>query len=152
MKKVCTIGYFLIMALLILTMSGCGGSSSGGGSTATQSAQSRRMVFTSSALKRDGSYNLYRGDQVSTIEGITSKYYLAPVTRGTEEITMNLEFDSAVSQDLPFMITDSDGSTVLFYYNPQRHRHRHSDSKRYTLRRFPAEALVLELDAHGLIG
>ena len=120
MKKVCFTVYLLIMALLVLTMSGCGGSSSsGGGSTTTQSAQSRRMVFTSSALKRDGSYNLYRGDQVSTIEGITSKYYLAPVTRGTEDITMNLEFDSAVSQDLPFMITDSDGSTVLFYYNPK---------------------------------
>ena len=119
MKKFCITVYLLIMALFVLTMSGCGGSSSSGGGSTTQSAQSKRMVFTSSALKRNGSYNLYRGDNLGTIEGITSKYYLAPVTRGNESITMNLEFANAVSQDLPFMITESDGSTVLFYYNPK---------------------------------
>ena len=119
MKKFCITVYLLIMALFVLTMSGCGGSSSSGDGSTTQSAQSKRMVFTSSALKRNGSYNLYRGDNLGTIEGITSKYYLAPVTRGNESITMNLEFANAVSQDLPFMITESDGSTVLFYYNPK---------------------------------
>ena len=122
MKKFCITVYLLIMALLVLTMSGCGGSSSsGGGSTTTQSAQSKRMVFTSSALKRNGSYSLFRGNNVD-VRGTTAKYYLAPastISRGTEDITMNLEFSNAVSQDLPFVITEaSDESKVLFAYNP----------------------------------
>lgn len=121
MKKFCATLYFVAMSLLVLSLSGCGGSTVGnisGESETTKDAQSRRMAITSPVFKRGGTYSIFRGDQVGASVN-TAKYYLAPVTRGTEDITMNLEYSSAVSQDLPFMITDSDDMTVLFYYNPK---------------------------------
>ena len=118
MKKFCVTFYLFAMALLVFAMSGCGGSSSNKfPSSTTQSAESRRITFTSPALQRNGKYRLYRGDTVR-VAGTNARYYLAPVTRGTEDITMNLEFAGAVSQDLPFIITDEQGVNVLFSYNP----------------------------------
>lgn len=124
MKKFCVTVYFFVMALCVLTMSGCGGGGSdapvsGNNGNTTQSAESRRMILTSPALKRNGSYKLYRGDRV-TVWGTNAKYYLAPVARGNEDITMNLEFAGAVSQDLPFVITEAgDDTNILFSYNPK---------------------------------
>lgn len=123
MKKFFVTVYLFVMALFVLTMSGCGGS--GGGPQAvynpnkptTQSAQNRTMIFSSPALKRNGKYSIFRGDQVGVI-GTNAKYYLAPVAKGSETITMNLEYTAAISQDLPFVITESDDSTVIFSYNP----------------------------------
>lgn len=109
---------------MVLSLSGCGGS--GGGTqmgynpdsdTTAKSAQSRRMIIKSPAFKRDGTYSIFRGDKVA-VSGTSAKYYLAPVERGSETITFNLEYASAVSEDLPFVITDSDDSFVLFSYNP----------------------------------
>ncbi|MBR1437132.1 MAG: hypothetical protein IJ587_01215, partial [Synergistaceae bacterium] len=124
MKKFCTTIYFIAAALMVLSLSGCGGS--GGGTqmgynpdsdTTAKSAQSRRMIIKSPAFKRDGTYSIFRGDKVA-VSGTSAKYYLAPVERGSETITFNLEYASAVSEDLPFVITDSDDSFVLFSYNP----------------------------------
>ena len=120
MKKFCVTVYLLAMAGLVFVMSGCGSSSDGPLQSYTESSESKRMIFTSSALKRNGKYNLFRGDKV-TVQGTNAKYYLAPsseISRGTEDVTMNLEFAGAVSQDLPFVITEEDGSSVLFAYNP----------------------------------
>ena len=120
MKKFCTALYFVLMAVLTIATlhSSCG--SSGGsvsGDTSTKSSQAKRMAITSSAFKRNGSYNIYRGSTVSVI-GTSAKYYVTPENHGTEKLTMNLEYQSAVSEDLPIVITDSDDSTVIFSYIP----------------------------------
>ena len=120
MKKFCTALYFVLMAVLTLATlhSSCG--SNGGsvsGDTSTKSSQAKRMAITSSAFKRNGSYNIYRGSNVSVI-GTSAKYYVTPENHGTEKLTMNLEYQSAVSEDLPIVITDSDDSTVIFSYIP----------------------------------
>ena len=159
MKKFCVAVYLLALALMVFTMSGCGGSSGGdvqiqnqtnnqtdnntngntnqnqngntdtntntNGNTNTETqaqaeakaAQSKRMIISSPALKRGESYRLYRGSGVK-VSGTTAKYYAAPSAGSTEKMVMNLEFSSAVSEDLPFIITDSTGTNVLFSYNP----------------------------------
>ena len=131
MKKFCVTFYLFILASFVFAMSGCGGSSGGtvaindngsGGNTSTQSAQSRRMIFTSSALKRGKNYRLFLGKNANALELNTPenpKFFLPPVTRGSEDITLNLEFSSEVNPDLPFMITEGDGETVVFSYNPK---------------------------------
>ena len=119
MKKILSMLYLFIMALFVFSMSGCGGSGGGVQTARTQqSLQSRRMIVTSRALKRDGSYNIFRGNQVGII-GTTAKYYVAPVTRGSEDITLNLEFFNSISDDVPFIITENGSDTdVIFAYNP----------------------------------
>ena len=82
-----------------------------------KAAQSKRMIISSPALKKGESYRLYRGSGVA-VTGTTAKYYAAPSAGSTEKVVMNLEFSSAVSEDLPFIITDSTGTNVLFSYNP----------------------------------
>lgn len=141
MKKFLVTVYFFILASFVFAMSGCGGSgggtvaindngSGGGGTdngsdgdrTTNQSAQSRRMIFTSSALKRGENYRLFLGKNANALELNTPenpKFFLPPVTRGSEDITLNLEFSSEVNPDLPFMITEGDGETVVFSYNPK---------------------------------
>jgi|GEM_PF-4962361 len=132
MKKICVTVYLFALALMVFAMSGCGGSSGGDvklnqqsqtqeeQQTTTQSAQSRTMVIKSPALKRNGKYSLFRGNDVVLL-GTSAKYYAAPesvVSRDGETIVMNLEYTSSVSEDLPFVLTDSDDRTVIFAYNP----------------------------------
>ncbi|MBQ4431444.1 MAG: hypothetical protein II877_08055, partial [Synergistaceae bacterium] len=124
MKKFSATVYLFTLALLAFAVmgSGCGGSGGGdvqiNNQTQTQSAQSRRMIISSPALTRGETYRLYRGNTVG-VSGTTAKYYAAPVSSNSENIVMNLEYANAVSEDLPFIITDSDGVNVLFSYNPK---------------------------------
>lgn len=135
MKKFCVTVYLFALSLMVFAMSGCGGNSGGDvklnqqsqsqtqeeQQTTTQSAQSRTMVIKSPALKRNGKYSLFRGNKVGTTLATPTKYYAAPasaVSRGSETLVMNLEYTSAVSEDLPFVITESDDYTVIFAYNP----------------------------------
>lgn len=125
MKKFHGIIYVLLLAALILPMSGCGGGSSGGGSNdggnndgGSNSQADKLMVVTSSLLTKGGSYKLYRGDKVKAAfpdANANPKYYAAPVS-GSGSVTLNLEFADALGDDQPFMITS--GDNVIFYYNP----------------------------------
>ena len=116
--------YLFMMALAVLSFSGCGGSSSGGGSSQTQAGN--LMVITSPALKVGDSYKLYRGDKVGVrsqvSEDYNPTYYVAPHDKD-EAVVMNLEFaDSLSGGNQPFAITidDDDGTEkMVFYYNPK---------------------------------
>ncbi|MBQ7153998.1 MAG: carbohydrate-binding domain-containing protein [Synergistaceae bacterium] len=119
MKKFAAIFYLLAFAALILPLSGCGGGSSGGGGESqTQTAQDRLMVITSSLLKQNSSYKLYRGRNVSARfnDNSSPTYYVAPGTSG-QNVTINLEFANDLGDDQPFMIT-TDEDSVVFFYNP----------------------------------
>lgn len=120
MKKFSTLIYLLIIAALIIPLSGCGGSSSSDDDQQTQSSQGNLMIVTSRLLKRNSSYKLYRGNKFSLkINGqdFNGKYYAAPISTGNS-VTMNLEFAEPLSGDMPFMITEASNDNVVFYYNP----------------------------------
>ena len=122
MRKVFRLVYLLVMAGLVLSMSGCGGSSSSSSSSTANTG--RLMVIASPLLKQGNSYKFYRGDKVSAISSASAdynpSYYAAPIA-GSESVAVNLEFtDYIVADDQPFMITEAeDDSKVVFYYNPK---------------------------------
>ena len=119
LKKFSTIIYFLMMALLVFSLSGCGHSDDDNvASSSTNTAASPLMVLTSNNLVSGDEYTIYRGSNVS-VTGTEAKYYVAPAaTTGGQELTMNLEFSGNASNDLPYIICDSTGTNVLFSYNP----------------------------------
>ena len=122
MRKVFRLIYLLVTALLVLSMSGCGGSSST--SSIISGNTGRLMVISSPVLKQGGSYKFYRGDKVSAASSATASYdvsyYVAPIA-GSDAVAVNLEFtDSILYDDQPFMITEADNdANVVFYYNPK---------------------------------
>ena len=122
MKKFCRIIYVLVMAALVLSMAGCEWFDDDDEvkKKSSVSTEGKLMVITSSALKRDESYLIYRGDKVRvTGTQNNAKYYVAPISEGDEEITINLLFKDTLSEDLPFVISKADDDyTVVISYNP----------------------------------
>ena len=121
MRKVFRLLYLLTMAIMVLSMSGCGGSSSSSSSSSGNSG--RLMVISSPVLEKGSSYKFYRGNKVSVRASSASydvSYYVAPIA-GSEIVGVNLEFAQSISGDnQPFMITKADDdSKVVFYYNPK---------------------------------
>ena len=120
MRKFFRLLYFLTMAVLILSLSGCGGSSS---SSSSSGNKGKLMVISSPVLEKGSTYKFYRGDKVSARASSASydvSYYVAPIA-GSEIVGVNLEFAQSISgDDQPFMITKADDdSKVVFYYNPK---------------------------------
>ena len=116
MKKFPRAIYFLIMAVMLLSLSGCGGSNNTG-SPAPTTAGRKVMSVSSPAFSRNGSYKLYKGGAFRFASG-DPKYYVAPVASGTETVSLNLEFADTFSDD-SFVIVQSDDDTVVFGYNPE---------------------------------
>ena len=119
MKRYCKIIFYLVIAVMILSLSGCGGSSSS--SNSSSSNTDKLMVISSPVLKTGESYRLYRGANVTVNDSsYNPMYYVAPIA-GSDTLTMNLEFSDSISNDLPFAITHDDNGTevVVFYYNPK---------------------------------
>ena len=120
MKKVSRIIYLVFLAVMILSLSGCG---SDDDEPAYGPDTERLMVLSSRVFEVGKSYRIYRGDRVSAwnyeeAKLCSSKYYVAPEV-GDEFVTMNLQFRDPISDDVPMLITKADDDTkVLFYYNP----------------------------------
>ena len=122
MKKFHGLIYVLLLAALVLPLSGCGGSSGGSGSSNNQSNTSadKLMVIESPVLVKDESYRFYRGSSVkvraSTSTDYNPTYYVAPIAVNSDTVTVNLEFSEAFSADQPFLITkEDDDPNVVFY-------------------------------------
>ena len=117
MKKFSTLIYFLIMAVMILPLSGCKiwNHGDGGSGQETHSA----IAISSSALERGKSYWIYK-DAVPYSSGMTQnyRYYVNDVTDNSDgRVVMNLEFQKPFSNDA-FVIVDSSNGNVVFGYNP----------------------------------
>ena len=120
MKKFARIIYFLFMAVMILSLSGCG---SDDDEQAKGPDTQRLMVLSSRVFDVGESYRIYRGDRVSAwnyeeAKLCSAQYYVAPEFN-EEFVTMNLQFRDPISHDVPMIITKANDDTkVLFYYNP----------------------------------
>ncbi len=119
MKKFSKLFYCLLMALLVLSLSGCGSDNDDNNNAPATSAQSHLMVLSSPVFKKGESYKLFKGSNLS-IRGTTAKYYVAPIENEDDEnIVLNLEFTDEVSNDVPYVITTSDDDDfAVFAYNP----------------------------------
>ena len=121
MKKYVRIIYVLVMAALVLSVSGCEWDDDDDQKKKSSSAtEDKLIVVTSSALKKGESYIIYRGDKVQvTGTKDNAKYYVAPIGGTDEPVTMNLLFKKALSEDLPFVIATADEDyAVVISYNP----------------------------------
>ncbi|MBR0251932.1 MAG: carbohydrate-binding domain-containing protein, partial [Synergistaceae bacterium] len=109
----------LILGMFVLSLSGCGGSSNNNNNNSTTTA-SKLMVVRSAAFVSGDTYQIYKGNNVSVLEEAvkTKKLYVAPAASGAEINTLNLQFSGTASNDEPFVITKSDGQTVVVAYNP----------------------------------
>ena len=120
MKKFARIIYFIFMAVMILSLSGCG---SDDDEQAKGPDTQRLMVLSSRVFEVGEGYRIYRGDRVAAwnyeeAKLCDSQYYVAPELN-EEFTTMNLQFRDPISHDVPLIITKANDDTkVLFYYNP----------------------------------
>ena len=117
MKKLARIIYFLVMAMMILSLSGCG-SDDDDNNSSSRSKSSNLMVISSPILQLGETYRLYRGSDVAvqSTNGYNPTYYAAPIDAG-DTVYMNLEFADSLGGEQPFLIQDSSGN-VVFFYNP----------------------------------
>ena len=122
MRKFSKLIYCLVMAALVLSLSGCGGS--GGDDQSGTSAGDKLMVITSPVLQQGESYRLYRGNNVEvstlTSDDYNPTYYVAPIA-ANNTVTLNLVFTDSISEDKPFAVEHDDGDgnkDIVFYYNP----------------------------------
>ena len=117
-KKFSNIVYVLIVGMLVLSLSGCGGSSNNNGSTTTAS---KLMVVSSAAFVSGDTYNIYKGGSIrGTDPTIQNKrLYVAPSSSNATPVTLNLQFSDTASNDKSFVITKADGTDeVVFAFNP----------------------------------
>ncbi|MBR0095191.1 MAG: hypothetical protein IJP91_07920, partial [Synergistaceae bacterium] len=125
MKRFSKIIYFVIMALIVLSLSGCSldhrSKDNGSSGDTTTQASGTLMVVSADVFKVGGTYRLYKGATVTTNAGTTPKDYVAPnvTTDGTDKAAMNLRFAETLS-DTAFVFTEVIGTNeyVVLAHNP----------------------------------
>ncbi len=111
---------FLIMALAILSLSGCG---SGGGGTAAQNtsaevsyAVKQVAVLTSPAFEMYKNYTIYTGAVLTGMD--TARYYVANVGDESSQTTLNLGLSKELNANSTLAVVNSSTGAVVFAYNP----------------------------------
>lgn len=122
--------YYLILALMVLSLTGCGGSSNNSfvndedfALTAAQVA-----VISSPALQKDRSYRLIKGAELTGMYG--AQYYVSPTGSEARQATLNLGFNQVIGSST-LIIVDDDTDTVVFAYDPGGEGSRTSGTVRY---------------------
>ena len=124
MKKFSRLIYFLIIALLIFSVSGCDRHKNNNWSDDNSNNNDNTQTVTSGkfmgikapSLFVGDSYKIYKG---GTVSGTDAIYYVAPIEPDDDDITaaVNLGFSDTISADEALVITDS-ANNVVFAYNP----------------------------------
>ncbi|MBQ6773505.1 MAG: carbohydrate-binding domain-containing protein [Synergistaceae bacterium] len=125
-KTLSRVIYFLVISLLVLSLSGCERHKFNSSSSDDNNSNNNTQTITSGAfigirtpsLLVGESYKIYRGN--FRVMGTNAKYYSAPVERADGDVTaaVNLEFTNQLSGSESFVITASDDNNVVFAYNP----------------------------------
>ncbi len=118
MRKFFSVTSFVLMAAMVLSLSGCGGSShSGLGSGGSSSATVEQVAVVSSpALVKGESYQIYRGATFSNMG--SAKYYVAPGGSEANKAGMNLGLKKALASNESLAIVKNGTTEVVYAYNP----------------------------------
>ena len=127
MKKIFSAIYFLVMAGVILSLSGCGGGGNSGKfhsmSTKTNndiSSSSYEVkqvaVISSPALQKDGYYRIYSGATLSGMDN--AQYYVANIGNETQQATLNLGFSYQPDPNASLVVVNDRTKGVVFAYDP----------------------------------
>ena len=115
MRKFSGTVYIILMAALVLSLSGCGSSSSNLGSDSSTTVQ-QVAVISSPALEKGGSYQIYRGAAFNNIGD--AKYFIAPGGSEANKAGMNLGLKKALESDESLAIVKNGTKEVVYAYNP----------------------------------
>lgn len=114
MRKLFNLIYFLVMAVLVLSLSGCNGSSDSFSSTSSKPEVKQVAVLTSPVFQQGKDYQLYKG---SLLNIDNAKYYIAPnIGSDSDKATLNLGFTEELDDSL--VIVDDSTGNVVFAYDP----------------------------------
>lgn len=114
MKKNLWSVYVVLMAALVLSLSGCGGDSDSGSGTTSTATVKQVMVLDSPALQVGSEYEIYRGSTLESMDG--AKFFVAEVGGSDEQAIMNLGLTEELNET--FAVVDTSSNKVVFAYDP----------------------------------
>lgn len=116
--------YLALMALSLLTLSGCGGGSSnpGTGDTRISPEVKQVVVLSSPAFERNKRYRIYTGAKLSGMNG--ARYFVSNTGSEAVQSTLNLGFSQKLSPNESFIVVNyspddaAHSGSVVFAYDP----------------------------------
>ena len=125
-KTLSRVIYFLVISLLVLSLSGCERHKFNSSSSDDNNSNNNTQTITSGAfigirtpsLLVGESYKIYKGS--IRLNGTTAKYYVEPVdlAEGDTVAAVNLSFNDILSNDALVITTSDDDAIAVFAYNP----------------------------------
>ncbi|MBQ9419882.1 MAG: carbohydrate-binding domain-containing protein [Synergistaceae bacterium] len=127
MKKFSRLIYFLLMAFMIFSLSGCNldhrsnkdDSSSSNGNSTNPTTSGSMMIISSPVFEKNATYTVHRGQNLKF--GGThahAQYFIASVDlTGKQTVTMNLEVTQNSKDNYPFAVCNANNQ-VVFASNP----------------------------------
>ena len=120
MKKIFTALYFMIMSLIILSVSGCGGghnNSVGSEPASTASYKINQVaVLTSPALEMYKDYKIFTSIDLEGMD--TAQFYVANIGDDSSQATLNLGLSTELNASESIAIINASTGAVVFAYNP----------------------------------
>ncbi len=115
MRKFFNAIYFLVMAFLVLSLSGCNGSSNSFSGTTSKPEVKQVAVLSSPVFQQGSNYQMYKGSSLGNMDG--AKYYVAPnIGSESGKSTLNLGFTDEL--DTSLVIVDTSTNNIVFAYDP----------------------------------
>ena len=121
MRKFLRAFYFLLMSLMLLSLSGC----SGGNGESVYGADideknyevKKVAVISSPALETYGRYKIYVGSELSGMDK-NEQFYVANIGAESSQASLNLGFSTEISSADSIAIVNASTNSVVFAYNP----------------------------------
>ena len=121
MKKFFRAFYFVFMALMILSLSGCSGGNGEsvyGADTEKQNYEVKQVaVISSPALETYGRYKIYVGSELSGMDK-NEQFYVANIGAESSQASLNLGFSTEISSADSIAVVNASTNSVVFAYNP----------------------------------
>ncbi len=121
MKKFFRAFYFLLAALMLLSLSGCSGGdgeSVYGSDSKEQNYEVKQVaVISSPALEEYGRYKIYVGSELSGMAN-NEQFYVANVGAESSQASLNLGLSTEISSADSIAVVNASTNSVVFAYNP----------------------------------